>query len=272
MSEIRGNDAFLKTLRVALVHDWLTGMRGGEKCLEVFCEIFPQADLYTLFHFPGTVSPTIERHPIHTTWVQHLPFLAAKYRNYLPLFPLAMEGLSFKGYDLVLSSSHCVAKAARALVPGETHLLCFHPHPLCLGHVRHLLRSGIECRAPTQAADALGRPSFPKMGCPDLPAGGSLFGRFRSCAKTDPALLPAGSGSDSGPGRHRAIQPGRTAPGLLPDGHGPGPLQAGRPGGTGLQSIGNPADHRGPRPAARTSASGIQKKYHLVRLGRFRTA
>ncbi len=121
MSELQENDAFLKTRRVALVHDWLTGMRGGEKCLEVFCEIFPQADIYTLFHFPGTVSPTIEGHPIHTTWVQHLPLLAAKYRNYLPLFPLAMEGLSFKGYDLVLSSSHCVAKAARA-PSSATHI------------------------------------------------------------------------------------------------------------------------------------------------------
>ena len=69
------NKKTISSLRVALVHDWLTGMRGGEKCLEVFCEIFPQADLYTLFHFPGTVSPTIERHPIHTTWVQHLPFV-----------------------------------------------------------------------------------------------------------------------------------------------------------------------------------------------------
>jgi glycosyltransferase involved in cell wall biosynthesis len=123
MSEIRRADEFLKTLRVALVHDWLTGMRGGEKCLEVFCEIFPQADLFTLFHFPGTVSPTIEGHPIHTTWIQHLPFLAAKYRNYLPLFPLALEGLSLKGYDLVLSSSHCVAKAARA--PGSAKHLSY---------------------------------------------------------------------------------------------------------------------------------------------------
>jgi glycosyltransferase involved in cell wall biosynthesis len=127
MAEILKQVAYLKTLRVALVHDWLTGMRGGEKCLEVFCEIFPQADIYTLFHFPGTVSPTIERHPIYTTWVQRLPFLAAKYRNYLPLFPLAMEGLSFKGYDLVLSSSHCVAKAARASSPAKHISYVFTP-------------------------------------------------------------------------------------------------------------------------------------------------
>jgi glycosyltransferase involved in cell wall biosynthesis len=127
VSEIREADEFLKTLRVALVHDWLTGMRGGEKCLEVFCEIFPQADLFTLFHFPGTVSPTIEGHPIHTTWIQRLPFLAATYRNYLPLFPLAIEGLSLKDYDLVLSSSHCVAKAARAPASAKHLSYVFTP-------------------------------------------------------------------------------------------------------------------------------------------------
>lgn len=103
----------LQTLRVALVHDWLTGMRGGEKCLEVFSEIFPQADIYTLLHIKGSVSPTIEAHRIKTSWVQHLPRVEKKYRNYLPLFPWAIESLSLKGYDLVLSSSHCVAKGIR---------------------------------------------------------------------------------------------------------------------------------------------------------------
>ena len=117
----------LKNLRVALVHDWLTGMRGGEKCLEVFCEIFPQADLYTLFHFPGSVSGIIERHPIKTTWIQGLPFLSQKYRHYLPLFPLAMEGLSLKGYDLVLSSSHCVAKNVRPQPPARHLSYVFTP-------------------------------------------------------------------------------------------------------------------------------------------------
>ena len=61
-------------MRVALVHDWLTGMRGGERCLEVFCEIFPGADLFTLVHRRGAVSPTIERVTIHTSWLQSLPW------------------------------------------------------------------------------------------------------------------------------------------------------------------------------------------------------
>jgi glycosyltransferase involved in cell wall biosynthesis len=116
-----------QTLRVALVHDWLTGMRGGEKCLEIFCEIFPRADIYTLFHLPGSVSPTIEGHRIRTTWLQRLPGLSKKYRHYLPLFPLAMEGLSLRGYDLILSSSHCVAKDVRRFPPTRHISYVFTP-------------------------------------------------------------------------------------------------------------------------------------------------
>ena len=113
--------------RVALVHDWLTGMRGGERCLEVFCELFPDAPLYTLLHVPGSVSPTIERRRIVTSFVQRLPGAATRYRQYLPLFPAAVRGLSLDGYDLVLSLSHCAAKAVR-VPPGALHLCyCFTP-------------------------------------------------------------------------------------------------------------------------------------------------
>lgn len=100
-------------MKVALVHDWLTGMRGGEKVLEVFCEIFPDADLYTLLHVKGSVSKTIEDRRIKTSFIQNLPMAAKSYRNYLPLFPKAVEGFDLSGYDLILSSSHCVAKGVR---------------------------------------------------------------------------------------------------------------------------------------------------------------
>jgi glycosyltransferase involved in cell wall biosynthesis len=113
--------------RVALVHDWLTGMRGGERCLEVFCELYPDADLYTLLHLPGSVSPIIERRRIVTSFVQKLPEAARRYRYYLPLFPAAIGRFDFRGYDLVLSSSHCVAKGARP-APGAVHICyCFTP-------------------------------------------------------------------------------------------------------------------------------------------------
>src|SRR5262245_36435980 len=99
--------------RVALVHDWLTGMRGGERCLEVFCELFPEADLFTLVHRRGAISPTIERLRIYTSWLQSLPWATTYYRHLLPFFPLAMRRFHLTGYDLVLSSSHAVAKGAR---------------------------------------------------------------------------------------------------------------------------------------------------------------
>jgi glycosyltransferase involved in cell wall biosynthesis len=115
-------------MRVALIHDWLTGMRGGEKVLEVLCELFPAADLYTLFHRPGSVSPAIERRRIVTSFVQHLPMADAHYRKYLPLFPLAIEQFRLSGYDLVISSSHCAAKAARA--PKGVPHLCYCHSPM----------------------------------------------------------------------------------------------------------------------------------------------
>lgn len=117
----------LAKARVALVHDWLTGMRGGERCLEVFAELFPDADLYTLLHVPGSVSPTIERRRIVTSFIQRLPQAQRRYRHYLPLFPAAVRAFDLRGYDLVLSSSHAVAKSVR--VPaGALHVCyCFTP-------------------------------------------------------------------------------------------------------------------------------------------------
>ena len=114
-------------MKVALVHDWLTGMRGGEKVLEVFCELFPHAHLYTLLHNKGSVSKTIEDMHIQTSFVQHLPLAEKKYRYFLPLFPTAIERFDFRGYDIVLSSSHCVAKGVMT-GPHTLHVCyCFTP-------------------------------------------------------------------------------------------------------------------------------------------------
>jgi glycosyltransferase involved in cell wall biosynthesis len=117
----------LAKAKVALVHDWLTGMRGGERCLEVFAELFPTADLYTLLHVPGSVSPAIENRRIVTSFIQRLPQAEERYRQYLPLFPAAVRAFDLRGYDLVLSSSHAVAKGVR--VPaGALHVCyCFTP-------------------------------------------------------------------------------------------------------------------------------------------------
>ena len=97
-------------MKVALVHDWLTGMRGGEKCLEIFCELFPDGDLYTLVCDPSKVSPAIRRMNIKTSWIERLPAARKHFRYFLPFFPKAIEGFQLGGYDLIISSSHCVAK------------------------------------------------------------------------------------------------------------------------------------------------------------------
>jgi glycosyltransferase involved in cell wall biosynthesis len=114
--------------RIAFVHDWLTGMRGGEKALEVLCERYPQAELFTLFHVPGSVSPVIERRPIHTSFVQRLPLVTRLYRHYLPLFPTAIEQFSFDDFDLVVSLSHCCAKSI--VHPSRVKHLCYCLTPM----------------------------------------------------------------------------------------------------------------------------------------------
>jgi glycosyltransferase involved in cell wall biosynthesis len=113
--------------RVAIVHDWLTGMRGGERVLEALLDLFPDAEIYTLLHVPGSVSRRIETRPIHSSFVQRLPFAATRYRTYLPLFPAALERLDLSGFDLVLSSSHCVAKGATARAEALHVCYCHSP-------------------------------------------------------------------------------------------------------------------------------------------------
>jgi glycosyltransferase involved in cell wall biosynthesis len=115
-------------VKIALVHDWLTGMRGGEKALEVMCERFPDAELFTLFHLPGSVSATIEARPIHTSFIQRLPAVTRYYRHYLPLFPTAVEGFNFDRFDIVLSTSHCAVKSV--ITPGRAAHLCYCLTPM----------------------------------------------------------------------------------------------------------------------------------------------
>src|SRR5262249_4719940 len=106
--------------RVAVIHDWLTGMRGGEAVLEGILEVVPEAEIFTLFHFPGTVSAAIESHPIHTTALQRLASRVSDYRTLLPLFPRAVRQWDLSAFDVVISSSHAVAKGANAR--GKPHL------------------------------------------------------------------------------------------------------------------------------------------------------
>jgi glycosyltransferase involved in cell wall biosynthesis len=113
--------------RVVLVHDWLTGMRGGEKCLEVLCRRWPHARLYTLLHRPGSVSWDIERLRPRTSLLGRLPAVHRYYRHLLPLMPAAVAAWRLPPCELVVSFSHCVAKAARP-PRGVPHVCyCFTP-------------------------------------------------------------------------------------------------------------------------------------------------
>jgi glycosyltransferase involved in cell wall biosynthesis len=113
--------------RVTLVHDWLTGMRGGEKCLEVVCRRWPDARLYTLLHQRGSVSPVIEALQPRTSVLQLLPDVHRYYRYLLPIMPAAIGGRRMPDCDLLLSFSHCVAKAVRP-PRGVPHVCyCFTP-------------------------------------------------------------------------------------------------------------------------------------------------
>jgi len=114
-------------MRVALVHDWLTGMRGGEKVIEVLCELFPAADLYTLVYLPEAVSPTIRRMRVHASPLQGFPCIARRYRYYLPLMPWAISRFRLDDYDLVISSSHCVAKGVRVRTGTPHRCYCHTP-------------------------------------------------------------------------------------------------------------------------------------------------
>src|SRR5262249_52612079 len=93
--------------RVVLAHDWLTGMRGGEKCLEVLCRRWPTASLYTLLHRPGSVAPAIEALPRRTSLLNLLPGVHRYYRYLLPLMPAAVSAWRLPRCDLVVSLSHC---------------------------------------------------------------------------------------------------------------------------------------------------------------------
>lgn len=140
-------------MRVALVHDWLNGMRGGEKILEVLCELFPDAVLHTLLLDRTRLSPTIAGMEIRTSLLQRLPLHRTHYRYYLPLFPRLIEGFDLRGFDLVISTSHCVAKGARP--PRGARSLCY-----CLTPMRYVWYFGEEYFGSWGWKRALLKPAF----------------------------------------------------------------------------------------------------------------
>lgn len=115
-------------MRIAIVHDWLDTWGGAELALLHLLAVFPAADLFALVDFMGAADHArLGSRPVRTSFVQHLPFARTAFRRYLPLFPLAIERLDVAGYDLVLSSSHAVAKGVRT-TKAQLHICyCYTP-------------------------------------------------------------------------------------------------------------------------------------------------
>jgi glycosyltransferase involved in cell wall biosynthesis len=113
-------------MRVAIVHDWLVTYAGAERVLEQLLLLYPRADLFSVVDFlPSDQRDFIQNKPVKTTFIQKLPMARSKYRNYLPLMPVAIEQLDMSGYDLVISSSHAVAKGV-ITGPGQRHISYVH--------------------------------------------------------------------------------------------------------------------------------------------------
>lgn len=111
--------------RVALVHDWLLTWRGGEKVLEAIAELFPSAPIFTLFHDPSGMPPSIESHRVVASFLDRIPGARSRHRQFLPLMPAAIRTLDVGDVELVISSSHAVAKGVR--VPkGARHVSYVH--------------------------------------------------------------------------------------------------------------------------------------------------
>ena len=116
-------------LKVALVHDWLNGMRGGEIVFEALLDLYPDADVFTLIHEPRKLSSSLQkklaRTRVHASFLNVLKFTRSRYRQLLPILPFAIRSFDLYPYDLIVSSSHCVAKGVRKH-PEAVHVSYLH--------------------------------------------------------------------------------------------------------------------------------------------------
>jgi glycosyltransferase involved in cell wall biosynthesis len=115
-------------MRVAIVHYWLVGMRGGEKVLEAICELYPSADIFTHVVAPESISATIAKHRIFTSFIARLPRAKSWYKKYLLLMPLALEQFDLRRYDLIISSESGPAKGI--IPPPHAVHVCYCHSPM----------------------------------------------------------------------------------------------------------------------------------------------
>ncbi len=115
-------------MKVALVHDWLVTYRGGERVLESLCALYPEAPIFTLFHTPGSQPQSIESHRIVESPLARIPGARQRHRYFLPLYPWAIEQLDLREFDLVISTSHAVAKGA--ITRADALHICYVHAPM----------------------------------------------------------------------------------------------------------------------------------------------
>lgn len=113
--------------KIAIVHEWLVNYAGSEKCVESFTNIWPDASVFTLVDFldKETREIILKGKKAHTSFIQYLPFAKNQHRKYLPLFPKAIESFNLKDYEIILSSSHSVAKGVRTK-KNQLHICYCH--------------------------------------------------------------------------------------------------------------------------------------------------
>ena len=115
-------------MRVAIIHYWLVGMRGGEKVLEEIASLYPEADIYTHVADPGRLSSALAQREIRQTFIGGLPFARRAYKAYLGFMPRALEAIDLSGYDLILSSESGPAKGV--IAPPNARHLCYCHSPM----------------------------------------------------------------------------------------------------------------------------------------------
>ena len=105
-------------MKTAIVHEWLVNYAGSERVVESFTNIWPEADVFALVDFLSDEQRKIilKGKKAKTSFIQKLPFAKKRHRNYLPLFPSAIEKLDLSGYDIIVSSSHSVTKGIKKII------------------------------------------------------------------------------------------------------------------------------------------------------------
>lgn len=118
----------MKKIKVAIIHDWIVSLGGGEKVILKIHEMFPDAPIYTSIYNEKKMGKYFKGIKIYTSFLQHIPFSKTKHRYFLPLMPLAFEQFDLNDYDLVISSSSCCAKGVN--VNANSVHICYCHTPM----------------------------------------------------------------------------------------------------------------------------------------------